>query len=318
MTFDLDNFLGPAPVIPTGPAPGAKPAPSLRLIPTPAPVTRLFPEMPAPGVYYGVPAWEYHTWPYISSTMLKAYAKRPSTARIPFRPGDDANVGSGLHAYCLQGEQALADECYFLPPECLGKGAKAVELRDYYIRLYPSKAHLPFSFEKLPIMEVLQGVDAQLKTHLATKLILANSQKEVSLVWIDTMSGAPCKCRLDIWDQSRRAIWDLKKTAQIDRFHYQIKDLFYGIQAGHYFNGAEACGLNPKDFGFIPCEAVPPFEVGVRLRDPEKLINDCLDAARLVSLLVQSKVSNNWPNHQIPYSVSDLDEMKASDLIVYC
>lgn len=272
-------------------------------------------ECPAPGVYRNISAAVYHSWPAISSTVLKAYAALPSTVRRPFVPGDDAAVGSGIHAYTLQGEAGLAEECFFLPEECEGKSKKAVEAREWYAEKNPGKALLPHVYgpAKVPIMDVLKGVDASFHTHPKTGPILSGAEVELSLVWVDQGTGLTCKARLDVWDG--RVVWDVKKCRSIDGFHWQIKDLFYGVQAGHYFNGAVACGLNPAAFGFLPCEAFPPYRVGCGYRDPDKLMEDSQEAQRLIKLFTESTLTGNWPNFRLPQHIFSLADITPDDLM---
>lgn len=272
-------------------------------------------ECPAPGVYYGVPAATYHRWPAISSTLLKAYAKLPSTARKPFEPGDDANVGSGIHAFSLQGQDGLDTECFILPISCEGKSKRALEEREKYQDANPGKALLPpvYGPEKIGIVDVLNGVDNSLNSHPKIGPVLANSQKEVSVVWIDADSGCICKARLDIWDGS--IIWDLKKSRSIDGFHWQMKDLFYGVQAGFYFEGAIACGLPAVGFGFVPVEAFPPYQATCGYVDPDKMEEHRINARRLVGLVKQSQLTGRWPNFKIPEHIFDLDDITPDDLV---
>lgn len=279
------------------------------------PATKATIQCPPPGVYYDVPAAEYHAWEAISSTVLKAYAANPATVRRPFIPGDDAAVGSGIHAYTLQGEAGLAEECFILPDECEGRSKKALDAREWYAEKNPGKAMLPpvYGPEKVPVIDVLKGVDASFRSHPKTGPILANSRKEVSLVWIDSGTGLTCKARLDVWDG--RVIWDVKKCRDLDRFSFQIRDLFYGVQAGWYFVGAVACGLNPVAFGFLPCEAFPPYRVGCGYRDPDKLMEDCQEAQRLVGLLAESTITGNWPNFRPPPHIFSWKDLVPDDLM---
>jgi len=270
---------------------------------------------PPSGVYYDIPAMEYHAWDAISSTLLKNYAALPSTAMEPYIPSDDVNIGSAIHAYCLQGIVGLYKECVI--GTHVGTSKAAVEAKAVLVAQNPFKTVLPATYGSpapgLPIMEVLNGVGNSFKAHPKICGVLAGSQKEVSLVWIDTQSGCECKARLDVLDGN--IIWDLKKTRDIDRFQWQMKDLEYYVQAGHYFNGATACGLNPVAFGFIPCEAVPPFRATCGYCDPDKLEAARVNAVRLVGLVNQSKATGNWPNYKIPDSIYNLDEIQPDDLV---
>jgi hypothetical protein len=269
--------------------------------------------LPPPGIYYDIPAHIYHRWPAISSTLLKAYATLPSTARMPYIPGDDANMGSGIHAYSLQGQSGLDSECVFLPSSCEGKSAKAMAEREEYRQANIGKALLPpvYGTQKTGTMEILQGVDDSLHAHPKVGPVLRESKKEVSLIWIDEDSELTCKARLDIWDGS--IPWDLKKCRSIAGFPWQFKDLRYDIQAGHYMNGAIACGLAAVGFGFIPIEAFPPYQVAWGYRDPEKLEIDRYEARRLIGLVKQSTLSGNWPNFPIPQHIFNLDDIQPDD-----
>lgn len=272
-------------------------------------------ECPPPGIYYNVPAAEYHAWPVISSTLLKAYAELPSMARTPYKPGDDANVGSGIHAYSLQGQAGLEAECIFGPK--FGKGEKDLAAKAALEAEHPTKTILPAFYGSpapgLPIMEVLQGVDDSLRAHPKIGPVLQNSQKEVSLVWVDETSGCTCKARLDIWDGS--IIWDLKKCRSIAGFQWQMKDLHYDIQAGLYTEGAVACGLPAVAFGFIPCEAFSPFQVSCGYVEPEKLEMARADACRLVGLVKESQMNDYWPNFPPPAHIQSWNDLVPDDLV---
>jgi hypothetical protein len=266
-------------------------------------------------VLHDWPAWLYHSLPFIGSTLLKGYAELPSTCRKPWIPGDDGNMGSGIHAYTLQGEPGLQEECFILPLSCEGKGKPALAERAMYESRYPGKALLPpvYGPEKVPAKEVLLGVDASFREHPKTRQILANSQREVSLIWVDESSGLTCKARLDAWDKP--IIWDVKKCKKLDKFTWVIKDLFYEVQAGHYFNGAVACRLAPVAFGFLPCEAFPPYRVTCGYLDPEKLLAASMEAVRLIGLVKQSTETGYWPNFRVPSHIYDLDAIKPDDLV---
>lgn len=314
MSVNLSDIFGTAAA--TGPAPSGAMVSMIQPGPGPvetAPAEQV--ETPPPGVYYDIPAHVYHQWEAVSSTLLKNYKKLPATARNPYQAGDDANVGSGIHALTLQGDAGLALECAVMPAECEGKGEPAKNARALFQSLHPGKVPLPpvYGPLKIKVMEVLEGVDTSFRTHLKTKEILSNSQKEVSLVWIDEETGLLCKARLDIWDGS--IIWDIKKTRSIDSFPWQAKDLCYDVQAGWYFYGAQACGLNPVAFGFLPCEAYPPYRVDCIYRDPDKLTADVDESKRLLRLVMESQLTNNWPIYRIPGHIFSLADIQPDDLI---
>lgn len=276
------------------------------------------PELPPPGIYYNVPAIVYHSWPAVNSTLLKNYVDNPSTCREPIGGGDDIAVGSGIHAYSLQGEKGLLAECIIAPSSCAGRSKAAIEEKELLVSMNPGKTVLPPFYGTpapgLPLMDVLMGVDKSLRNHFKVGGILSNSEKEVSLLWIDEEAGVPCKARLDIWAKDR-VIWDLKKAREIKRFRWQIKDLHYELQAGHYFNGAVALGLDPIAFGFIPVEATPPYQVACGYLEEGKLEQGRYEAKRLIGLVKQSQMFNVWPNYPIPEHINSLHDITPDDLI---
>jgi hypothetical protein len=277
----------------------------------------------AQGIYRGIPANEYHKWDALSATRLKSYAANPSTCKEPYIPGDDANMGSGQHAYTLQGQENFDKECLILPPEAEGKSAKAEKIKAEWSVLNPDIVLLPpvFGPAKVPCMDAIKGVDAALRDHPTIAPILSDCETELSLVWIDQATGLKMKCRLDIWQQKQRAIFDLKKSKKIDSFYYQIRERFYYVQAGVYFWGATVCGLDPVAFGFIPFEPVPPYRVECGYvaylpsdyeeeYDHLRKINECVEnAQRLTALYKESTERDYWPNFPVPDLIWTWDEL---------
>ena len=283
----------------------------------PAVATKSHPvkELP-PGVYYDLPAHEYHSLPYISSTLIKRYAANTSTAREPYTPGDDANVGSGIHCWSLQGQAGLDAECILGPK--FGKSAADVAEKAAIIKANPTKSILPAFYGSpapgLPIMDVLRGVDASLRAHPKVGPILERSRKEVSLIWVDPDSECKMKARLDILDG--RILWDLKKCRKISGLKWEMDGgLNYRLQAALYLDAAEACGLDPVAFGFIACEAFPPYEVRPFYSDPDKTETARAEVKRLIGLIKQSVCEDYWPNFPPPPGIYDWNDLTPDDTI---
>ncbi len=278
-------------------------------------------ECPLPGVYEGVPAHIYHSWEAVSSTILKGYAELPAKAREPWQPTDDAAVGSGIHAYSLQGMMGLKEECV-LATVRLGRSVKDLEAKSRLAELNPGKTILPAFYGTpapgQPIIDILKGVDKELHKHIKIGPVLRspNTKKELSIVWNDIDTGIRCKARLDIWDQDNKIIWDLKKTRSINGFKWQITDLHYDIQAGFYTEGACQAGLPAVGFGFIPIEAFPPYQVAIGLRNKDRLAEDRYEAKRLMSLLIESYQKDFWPTFPPPIEIYSWDQLTPDDLVL--
>lgn len=276
-------------------------------------------QCPPQGVYENIPAAQYHAWDAISSTFIKRFASNPFTSRDAFVASDDVNVGSGVHSYVLEGITGLYRDCAIMPPECDGTSKAAREARALFAVHNPGKTPLPPFYgsggSKLPIMDVLNGVDRSLKTHPTASTILAESKKEVSLVWRDdTLNGCFCKARVDVLHGS--VLFDLKKVRKISGLQYEMdKGFRYRLQAAHYMNAAEALGLKPIAFGFIACEAFYPFEVKVFYSDPEKTEQAQHDVKNTISLMLQSKENGYWPNLSPPVGLDKWENLNPDDLI---
>lgn len=268
-----------------------------------------------PGIYHDIPASDYHALPYLSSSFLKKFRDCPAAALAPFEPTVDMNVGSAIHAYSLEGLAAFNQEFAVMFESDLNKNTNEYKgLKRQFEQMARNKTILPAVFNKVPMMEVIKGVDNALRTHPLAGSLLKTGFQEVTLIWDDPETGVRCKARLD-WNPGQRILADLKKTADVSRFTYQMRDLNYPIQAAHYSTGARECGIEVDTFIFVAVEACPPYMIRCGFLGPSKMDEAEKELSRLIGLVRDCKEQDRFPNYRIPDHIFSLNEITPAELL---
>ena len=268
-----------------------------------------------PGIYYDIPASDYHALPYISSTFLKKFRDNPASALIETEVTEDMLVGQAVHSFSLEGLDAFNREFVVMFSSDLNKNTNEYKRQKGEFELANmGKTILPALYKKVPMMEVLKGVDASLREHPVTGLFLKQGMQEVTLIWDDEETGLRCKARLD-WSPGKRMLVDLKKCADVAKFRNQIVSMNYDVQGGWYTYGAIACGMDPDTFVFAAVEAEPPYAVKCGYLSPEWLAWAQDEAKRLLRLVAECRHLNRFPNYEIPPHICSLEQMCSHDLL---
>lgn len=268
-----------------------------------------------PGIHHDIPASEYHALPYLSSSFLKKFKDCPASALMDFEPTIDMHVGSAIHAYTLEGLEMFNNEYSIMFESDLNKNTNDYKrLKGQFELQNMGKTILPAVFNKTSMMDVITGVDNALRTHLLAGSLLKQGFQEVTLIWDDADTGIRCKARLD-WNPGKRVLADLKKTADVAKFKNQICSLNYDVQAGHYTNGAYACGMEPDTFIFITVEAAPPFPVKCGYLHPDWLAYGRSEANRLIGLVADCRQRREYPSFEIPGHITSLSQLQPHDLL---
>jgi hypothetical protein len=109
----------------------------------------------------------------------------------------------------------------------------------------------------------LIGMAQSIAGHTLATELLANTRRELTLLWPDAAGTArpmQLKARLDAYHNSG-IIVDLKtaRDASPYRFGADAYKYGYGFQAAMYLDGAQACGLKCDQFLLIAVESTPPY-----------------------------------------------------------
>lgn len=247
---------------------------------------------PGPGVYYDVPAEDYHRWPFASNSRLgklvppstpahlKAYLDEPPVERRSWREG------RVIHARVLEPE--LFRRQYLLAEQCsqtTSKGQQCSKEGTYAVRggAWICTTHL----QKLerdgvdpdlhPDVITLKPADAELAEGIATAvhahpiagafLAADGGATEVSLVWDDPETGVRCKARLDYYNAELAGgvAMDLKSTtdASADEFARQAFKLGYMRQGTFYLSGLKELGLPCEHYSIVAVEKAKPHALMV-------------------------------------------------------
>ncbi len=248
------------------------------------------------GIIYGMPAEEYHPAEALSKGGLDRLATSPAHFRAqvydPLAQGTPAQVfGSAAHVAILERERW--ESRYVVMPEGLdgrtkeGKLWKAINVNRIVL-------------DRETAGHIL-GMVAAVYAMNTARALLADTEREVSIFWTDP-TGAPCKCRPDIFDRSTRIIGDLKTTqsAAAGAFGRDAAKFHYHWQAAWYLDGVKAVtGEDDWSFLFLCVEKAPPYGVAIYTLE-EGPYGSPVHAARLqygplVELYAQCRRTDVWP-----------------------
>lgn len=229
-----------------------------------------------PGIYYDLPADEYHaqhdwlSWsqmkhliPPSTPAHFQAHRSKPQENKRHF------DFGKVVHAL------VLGDGDEFVIVQALNKAKEPYDAKDYVTvssqrdrdRIY-EEGNVPILASEL---ETAKAMAEAVKAHKTARALLADGKPEVSLFWIDKATGVKCRARLD-WLPNKQAgrrliVPDLKTTvgfAAGDEFGKTMAKFAYYGQQEHYGNGIQATGLDDDPaFLFIVIEKVAPHPVSV-------------------------------------------------------
>lgn len=215
------------------------------------------------GIYFGMPASEYHKHPYCGSSNIKQLYSSPpdfwfESPMNPLREDEEESFaqkfGTAIHDRILYGEEYFKKHYRFVTGE-KGETVSAEGLKDWIVAQGGFPKKLKADNEKM----VVQEMGTQLLTEriyqqimISAALIVKNPNlsqaftggfPEVSIFWKE--HGVPCKARIDYL--KTKALVDLKSFRSREQimtidglFISSIKRYKYHIQAAHYMAGHQA------------------------------------------------------------------------------
>jgi len=270
------------------------------------------------GVHKDIPEDFYHSLPYESSTFIKAFADNPFAAKtVPFEGSAFTDLGGACHAFSLQGRDVFNTQYCVLedipcPSTRNEKGWKNTSDYKQQKELQEMEAdgRVVLSAEQF---EAVKGVDKSLREHPSTKLMLNRGMNELTLIWVDEITGLKCKARLDDYFGSIPS--DLKTTNDVTWFHSDLYRRRYNLQAGHYSMGCLANGLPVNYFCFLAAQTTATYPIRVGFLHPDKLEHAKAEVSRYLGLIKQCRERDVWPNHKIPAEIYTLEKLTASSLL---
>lgn len=250
---------------------------------------------PGNGIYFDVPAEEYHKWNAVSVSWLHKLHDSPATLRDwLYNDGEEQEdkksltLGTAVHCAILEGAKVFGE-----------RYVKALDLNKN------TTAYKEWKKEQEAAGKIiLNESDLRWCQAIVTRLAMSNrllgmlrdAKTEVSLV--GELNGTVCKARVDIWGQGFLA--DVK-TTQKDRvaFKSEIFRRKYHAQAWWYMALAGSLGNCCLDFTFVAAHKTRPFLVSYH-RQERAGAADGLGADYCLGLLKrfqECQESGKWPGY---------------------
>lgn len=219
----------------------------------------------------------YHSW------VAGAHGKSGAALRF----------GQALHCAILT--PGLCASRYVAEPDfgdCRKKENKA--LRDEWLAEHGDKVRISDDD-----YWTIEGIQKSIQSHPIASKLLRDGSSEVSLSWVDEVTGVRCKARVDYWVPSKHLAIDLKTTsdASPDAFARSIYNYRYHVQEAFYRRGFEACGEQIDAFVFLAVEKVPPFALAVYMLDSNAVNAGLNVAVRDMTTLAKCLSTNTWPGY---------------------
>lgn len=250
-----------------------------------------------PGFHTDLAFPEYLALERLSPSGAKLLARSPAhylwSRAHPFPETPALRVGKATHSLALEGREAFA-VAFAVAPECdrrttVGKGIWA----DF---LAASEGRTVLTASEA---EQVEGMAGGILAHPLAPALIEGGTPELSMLWDDPETGAPCKGRADLARLGDGVILDLKTTidASPSAFARAVVGYSYNTQGAAYLAGAAALGAEVSDFIILAVEKAPPFAVGVyRLPDAALELGRrrWAEACRTYAACVES---GRWPGY---------------------
>jgi len=246
--------------------------------------------MVEPGIYYDIPAKEYHKIPALNSGRYLPLSKSPAHAMTPKEQTPAMKFGGDYHCAQLESDRYEAE--YAVPPK-IDKRTKSGKL-DWAAWQRENEGKEYISQED---HDDIKTMCAAVNAHETASLLLRRGKSEVSVFWHCPKTGVLCKARPDYWREEACIVPDLKTTinAAPEAFSKTVANFFYHLQAAHYLEGMEIATGKQHSWAWIVVEKKPPHGVVVYEPDPELLYVGQERMRPLRELYAECTRTGDWP-----------------------
>ncbi|SDT85647.1 exodeoxyribonuclease VIII [Verrucomicrobium sp. GAS474] len=263
-----------------------------------------------PGIYYGLPADEYHAAPGVSASMLKAMRRSPAHMRAEManrKETEAMRFGTLLHLRLLEPERYKA-ECVIIPPDAPDRPTKAqlaaakpapktVEQIAWWAKFDAETVGKTVidQEEAFTIERIARNVFAH---PIARELLTGEGQNEVSIFAVDPVTGLPLRCRVD--RIKGRVFVDIKKTVNAADWEFSktVADMGYHLQGALYLRVGALAQLAPEYFVLIAIEPLPPYAVNCFALGVKSLSRGDEECAALLAQYKECEASGIWPAYK--------------------
>ncbi len=257
-----------------------------------------------PGIYFDLPAQQYHDDPAIGSSNIKDLLISPlkywtNSSLNPDRKSKETSaktIGTALHCYLMERERFHQD--YIILPKLdidsdlyRQESKKPDFLQNFALHKTKDAKTFKYIGSKIELKEsefaeIKEAVEYLEKQEAAGSLF-SNGYREVSVFWRDRETGLMCKCRPDYL--APKYIADYKSINDIEKIGKSMADYKYYIQAAFYLEGLSQIrkiqngpllDIEHNNFIFAFQEKESPYLVRLKAFD-EEVLNIGRDKFRL-------------------------------------
>jgi len=287
------------------------------------------------GVVYGMPFDEYHAIDALSASGMRHFDRSPWHFKnrveiTPTRP-----MLNGTLAHCAILEPHAMDDRYVVVPEDAPKRPTEAQWAAKKSNESSQAAKEWWSDfgKKCAGLTIVRAEDYEItRLQLAAvhadpelRRLLSKGQSEVSIFWIDRITGVYCKARIDwlhrIADGHVQPM-DLKSTADESPsgFGRAAARMKYELQQAHYENALRAVGLKCELFVFGVVTSARPVLAKAYLLPTEFAVQGHEHVRELYARYANCLATNTWPDYgsglivaDVPAYAYDNTEVEISD-----
>jgi exodeoxyribonuclease VIII len=257
-----------------------------------------------PGLHSDLSFPDYLAIERLSPSGAKLMARSPAHYRhnrthpAPETPA--LKVGKAVHALALEGKEAFA-AAFSVAPECDRRTKEGKALWADFTAASEGRTVLTATEA-----ELVEGMAGAILAHPLAPALLADGTPELSMIWTDPETGAPCKGRADLARLADGCLLDLKTTVDASpaAFARAVLNYGYATQAAAYLSGASALGADVTDFVIIAVEKSPPFAVGIYRMPAAALALGRRRWGEACALYAACLESGRWPGY--PETITEL------------
>lgn len=265
---------------------------------------------PTPGIYEGISFEEYCSWDAVNNSSLSPALRsglhynhaqdNPREDTDAFRFGRLAHEGRLEPAAVLDRYAVMPD----LTQDILVDGKPSKNPRntkEYKQRVENwNKQNGGKQVVTVDEFERVKGVlDRLWATQRTREWFTSEGPAEVSVVWIDPLTGLLCKCRIDKV-VSDHLLGDLKTTRDAVRFESAMFDYGYDRQAAFYVDGWRAATGHYAQFAFAAIESDPPHGIRAALASPGVIVEGRRKYQKALQVLASLKAGEAPKGYEQP------------------
>lgn len=248
-----------------------------------------------PGIYFDVPADQYHRLPALSSSGCKtlitecaAIFRHEQDNREDDEPSNDMLTGSAAHIANLE-------------PQLWKERVVVIDANDWRTRAAQEAKSAALIEGKLPLlskqMEIVLEMQAVFRREVGDQLTAGRT--EVSYLWREYRRGVLMKGRPDWRADDASLLVDYKTTGNVhpDALRARVFDNWHHVQAALYIEGHEVlCGRTP-DWLWIAQATKPPYLVTVA-RPTNATLHIAMERAdEAIRAYAECQKTGQWPSY---------------------